>query len=54
MFKIKWRKLHDEEFHNFHSSLNVKRVIISKVRWMGYAVHVREMRNAVKILVRKL
>jgi hypothetical protein len=48
-----WRKLH-KEFHNVSSSLNVVRIIKSRrIGWAGHAAHMREMRNAYKILVGK-
>jgi hypothetical protein len=33
----KWRRLHNEELHNFYTSPNIVRVIKSrKLRWAGY------------------
>jgi hypothetical protein len=35
-----WRKLHDEEFHNLYSSLNIITVIKSRrMRWTGHIAH---------------
>jgi hypothetical protein len=32
-----WRKLHDEELHNLHSSLNIIRMIKSRnMKWAGH------------------
>jgi hypothetical protein len=36
-----WRKLHNDELHNLYSSLNIVRVI--KSRMMGWAGHVARM-----------
>jgi hypothetical protein len=41
-------KLHNMEFHNLCASSNTVRMI-----GVGHATHIREMRNACKILVRK-
>jgi hypothetical protein len=49
-----WRKLHNEELHNFYSSPNIIRMI--KARWMRWAGHVARMgatRNAYRLLVGK-
>jgi hypothetical protein len=45
-----WRKVHNEELHNSHSSPNVIRMITSKR--MTWKIHVEE-RNAYRILVGK-
>jgi hypothetical protein len=36
-----WRKLHNKEFYNLHSSPNIIRMI--KSRWMRWAGHVARM-----------
>jgi len=39
-----WRRLHNEELHNFYSSPNIIRVIKSrKMRWMEHVVHMEDM-----------
>jgi len=41
------RKLHNEEFHNLYSSPSTIKVIKSrKMRWVGHAAHMAEMRTA--------
>jgi hypothetical protein len=51
---VGWRRLHNEELHNLYVSLSIMRVIKSRrMRWAGHAAHMREMRNAHKILVGK-
>jgi hypothetical protein len=40
-----WRRLHNEEFHNFHASPNIIRVIKLKLRWEGHVARMEEMRN---------
>jgi hypothetical protein len=33
-----WRRLHNEEFHNFYASSNIIRVIkMRRMRWFGHA-----------------
>jgi hypothetical protein len=33
-----WRKLHNEELHNFYSSPNIIRMIkLTRMRWTGHA-----------------
>jgi hypothetical protein len=49
-----WRKLHDDEFHNFCSSPNIIRIIkSSRIRWAGYEARMREKRNTYRVLVGK-
>jgi hypothetical protein len=49
-----WRRLHNEELHNLHSSPNIIMVIKSrKMRWVGRLARIAEMKNAYKILVGK-
>jgi hypothetical protein len=49
------KKLHDEKLHNLYSSPYIIRVVITSGRtmWPEHAAHMREMRTAHKILVRK-
>jgi hypothetical protein len=48
-----WRRLHNEEVHNFYSSTNIIRVIKSKrIRWAGRVARTGKM-NAYNILVGK-
>jgi len=50
-----WRKLHNEELHNFHSLPHTIRVIKSRrMRWVRYVPHMGDMSNAYKVLIRKL
>jgi hypothetical protein len=49
-----WRKLHNEELHNFYFFLYIISVCKSKmVRLDGHVACTREPRNAYKIFVRK-
>jgi hypothetical protein len=49
-----WRLLHNEEFHNLHSSPRIIRMIKSwRMRWAGHVVQMRTKRNACRIFVGK-
>jgi hypothetical protein len=43
-----WRKLHNEELHNFYSSIKLRRM-----KWAGHVVRMKEKRISYRILVRK-
>jgi hypothetical protein len=47
-----WRRLHNEELHNLHTSPNIIRVIKAKrIRCAWHVAHKGEMRHAYKNLV---
>jgi hypothetical protein len=49
-----WRKFHNKELYDLHSTLNIIRVIRSSVmRWAGHVENIGEMRNAWRALVGK-
>jgi hypothetical protein len=49
--KRHWRKLHNEELHNFCPSASIIRIIKSrKMRWARHIARMREKRNEYRIL----
>jgi hypothetical protein len=47
-----WRKLHNEEIHNLHSSPNIIRMIKSrKMKWTGHVARMGAKKNAYGILM---
>jgi hypothetical protein len=49
-----WRKLHNKELHNLHSSSSIIRIIKSRrMRWAGHVARMEEKRNVYRLLVGK-
>jgi hypothetical protein len=49
-----WRKLHNDELHNLHSSLNIVRVIkLRRMRAAGHVVCMEEGRGVYRVLVER-
>jgi hypothetical protein len=49
-----WRKLHNEELHNLHSSPNITRMIKPRrMRWVGHVAQKGDKRTAYRVLVGK-
>jgi hypothetical protein len=49
-----WRKLHNEELHDLHSSPSIIRIMkLRRMRWAGHVAGIGENRNAYRLLVGK-
>jgi hypothetical protein len=48
-----WRKLHNEELHNFYSSSSMTRIIEFRMRWAEHVALMNEERNVYRLLVGK-
>ena len=49
-----WRRLHNEELHNFYSSPNIVKAIKSRrLKWAGHVAIIEDVRNAFIILTGK-
>jgi hypothetical protein len=49
-----WRKLHNEELRDFHSSSSIIKIIKSRrMRWVGHVARMGEKRDAYRLLVGK-
>ena len=52
--EMRMRRLHIEEHHTFHRSLNIFRVIKSRIlRWAGHIARMEEGRSVFKMLTGK-
>jgi hypothetical protein len=50
----KWRKLHNEELHNLHSSPdNIRQIKSRRMRWAGHVARMGEGRNVYRVLAGK-
>jgi hypothetical protein len=50
-----WRRLYNEELCNLYTSPNsIRDIKLRRMRWAGHVAHMGEIRNACKVLIRKL
>jgi hypothetical protein len=50
----RWRKLHNEELHNFYSSPSIIRIIkLRRMMWAGHVARKGEKRNVYRLLIGK-
>jgi hypothetical protein len=50
----KWRKLHNEEFHDLHSSPSIIKIIKARrTKWAGHVARMGEKRNTYSLLMGK-
>jgi hypothetical protein len=48
-----WRNLHNKELNDLYSSLNIARMIKSRMRYAGHVARTRERRDVRRVLVGK-
>jgi hypothetical protein len=48
-----WRRLNNEELYELYPSQNIEVIETRRMRWAAHMVHVRERRDAYKVLMRR-
>jgi hypothetical protein len=46
-----WRKLHSEELHNLHSSLDIRQIKMKEMGWAGHLACIGQERKVYRVLV---